>query len=76
MAEKNITPAIFGKSNLLWMAIGAAIIALGMVLMSGGKSNDPNVFNASEVYSTMRITIAPVLIIIGLCVEIFAIFKK
>ena len=44
--------------------------------MSGGKSADPNVFNKDEVYSTTRITIAPILIIAGLLIEIFAIMKK
>ncbi|HMR83425.1 MAG TPA: DUF3098 domain-containing protein, partial [Niabella sp.] len=41
-----------------------------------GRSEDPNVFNASEVYSTTRITVAPILIFIGLAIECFAIFKK
>jgi hypothetical protein len=44
--------------------------------MAGGKSDDPNVFNEKEVYSTTRITIAPILIILGLIVEIFAVFRK
>jgi hypothetical protein len=44
--------------------------------MSGGKSADPKVFNESEVYSTTRITIAPILIIAGLIIEIFAIMKN
>jgi hypothetical protein len=58
------------------MLIGGVIIALGMFLMSGGKSNDPKIFDTKEVYSTTRITIAPILIILGLVIEIFAIFKK
>jgi hypothetical protein len=48
----------------------------GLFLMAGGKSPDPKVFNDNEVYSTTRITIAPILIIAGLIVEIFAIMKK
>jgi hypothetical protein len=44
--------------------------------MAGGKSDDPKVFNADEVYSTTRITIAPILIIAGFIIEIFAIMKK
>jgi len=47
-----------------------------MLLMVGGKSKDPNTFNYDEVYSTLRISVAPVLIIIGLGIEIYAIFKK
>ena len=67
---------LFHKENYLWMLAGIAIIALGMFLMSGGQSNDPNVFDQKEVYSKTRITIAPLLIIIGLGLEVFAIFKK
>jgi len=58
------------------MLIGAALIILGMFLMSGGKSTDPNVFNENEVYSFRRITLAPIVIIAGFIVEIYAIFKK
>jgi hypothetical protein len=68
--------ALFTKDNYLWMAVGAVIIAVGMLVMGGGKSNDPNVFNYKEVYSTTRITVAPVLIVLGLLIEVFAIFKK
>jgi hypothetical protein len=78
MSQKEKTKSLdfFGKSNYTWMLIGAALIALGMFLMSGGKSVDPNVFNASEVYSFRRITLAPIVVIAGFVVEIFAIFKK
>lgn len=76
MSEHNPTPALFHKSNYLLMLIGAIVIALGMFLMAGGRSEDPNVFNPKEVYSTTRITIAPILIFIGLAIECFAIFKK
>lgn len=58
------------------MLIGGAVIALGMFLMSGGKSTDPKVFNTNEVYGTTRITIAPILIVLGLLIEVYAIFKK
>jgi hypothetical protein len=58
------------------MLIGAALILVGMLLMSGGKSADPNVFNVNEVYSFRRITLAPIVIIAGFIVEIYAIFKK
>ena len=58
------------------MVIGAVVIAIGMVVMSGGKSPDPNVFDYKQVYSTTRITIAPILIVIGLVIEVYAIFKK
>ncbi|MGC4101552.1 DUF3098 domain-containing protein [Ferruginibacter sp.] len=67
---------LFTKDNYMWMVIGLVVMALGFLLMSGGKSADPKVFNPDEVYSTRRITIAPILIIGGLLIEIFAIMKK
>ena len=68
--------AFFNKSNYTWMLIGAALILVGMFLMSGGKSADPNVFDVNEVYGFRRITLAPIVIIAGFIVEIYAIFKK
>lgn len=76
MAENKSTPSIFSKDNYIWMAIGAVVITIGMFLMAGGSSSDPNVFNKDEVYSTTRITIAPILILAGLVIEVYAIFKK
>src|SRR3954470_24278599 len=68
--------SIFTKENYRWMLVGIIIIAIGMFLMSGGASDDPNVFNKKEVYSMRRITLAPILILAGLVVEIYAVFKK
>ena len=80
MAEKKSTtpPAtnLFEKQNLKLMLIGVLVIAAGMILMAGGKSNDPAVFNYDEVYSFTRITVAPILIVAGLVIEVYAIFKK
>ncbi len=67
---------LFEKENYMWMGIGAAIIALGMILMAGGKNATPNQFDYSVVYSTMRVTVAPIIILLGLLVEIYAIFKR
>lgn len=67
---------MFGRDNYIWMLIGIVVIAIGMFLMAGGKSPDPAVFNPKEVYSTTRITIAPILILVGLVIEIYAIFKQ
>ena len=67
---------LFGRDNFMWMAIGGVVIIAGILLMSGGKSPDPNVFSDQEVYSTRRITIAPILIIIGFIIEVYAIMKK
>lgn len=72
--KKNAT--IFEKQNYLWMIIGGVLILAGILLMIGGKSSDPKVFNANEVYSFRRITLAPILIVGGLIVEIYAIMKK
>ncbi|MFM7671374.1 MAG: DUF3098 domain-containing protein [Bacteroidota bacterium] len=72
-----MTPKLFSKENYTWMAVGLILIAVGMFLMSGGKSNEnPAVFNKEELYSPIRITVAPILILAGLVVEIFAIFRK
>ena len=77
--QKKVEPAnpvLFGRQNIIWMLIGLAIIALGLLLMIGGKSDDPNTFDPKEVYSTTRITIAPILIILGLGIEVYAIFRN
>jgi hypothetical protein len=71
-----VTSNLFGRENYIWILAGIAIIALGLILMAGGKSSDPNVFDPKEVYSTTRITIAPILILIGLGLGVFAIFRK
>jgi hypothetical protein len=68
--------ALFSKENYIWMLAGLLVLALGFLLMAGGKNTDPNVFNEKEVYSTTRITIAPLLIIAGFIIEIYAIMKK
>ena len=76
VATTNTTSSLFVKQNMWLMLLGVGVIAIGMLLMVGGRSNDPNTFNYDEVYSTLRISVAPVLIIIGLGIEIYAIFKK
>ena len=75
VSTRNYKP-LFGKENYRWMAIGLGVVLLGLLLMIGGKSQDPNVFNTSEVYSFRRITVAPILILAGLALEIVGIFKK
>lgn len=71
--ENNI---LFTRENYKWMIIGLIVMAIGFFLMAGGKSADPNVFNDAEIYSFRRITLAPILIVGGLVIEIFAIIKK
>lgn len=67
---------LFGKENYMWMLGGLVVLAIGFFLMAGGKSADPTKFNDNEIYSTVRITIAPLLIIVGFIIEIVAIMKK
>ncbi len=63
---------VFEKKNYKFMLIGVAFIALGFILMAGGGSDDPNVFNP-EIYSWRRIRLAPALILIGFGFEVYAI---
>ena len=63
------------KSNYLLLAIGFVIIIIGFALMAGGKSEDANVFNP-EVFSFTRITLAPIIVLIGFAFEGYAIMKK
>ena len=74
--ERSGIGSLFEKTNYTWMLIGGGVMILGFLLMAGGRSDDPNVFNASEVYSTRRITIAPIVILAGLVIEIIAIFRQ
>ncbi|NKI31567.1 DUF3098 domain-containing protein [Croceivirga thetidis] len=63
---------IFKRKNYIFLFIGLICIALGFILMSGGASDDPNVFNP-EIYSFRRIRLAPTLVLIGLGIQIYAI---
>ena len=72
MTEKQF---LFGKKNYILMAIGLALIVLGYLLMSGGASDDVNTFNY-EMFSTLRIRIAPMVVIAGFAVEAWAILAR
>ena len=63
----------FGKQNFIIVLIGLALIALGFILMIGGGSTDPDVFN-EKMFDFQRITLAPILVLAGFVVEIVAIF--
>jgi uncharacterized membrane protein len=65
----------FGKENYMLMLLGIAVIVLGFILMAGGGSDDPNIFNP-EIFSTRRLTVAPILIMLGFVIEIAAILRK
>lgn len=66
------TDFIFGKKNYKFMLIGLACIALGFILMSGGGSEDPNVFDDS-IFNWRRIRLAPALVLLGFGIEVYAI---
>lgn len=70
--EEGKSDFIFGKKNYKFMLIGFAFIVLGFILMAGGGSDDPNVFDES-IFSWRRIRLAPTLILIGFGIEVFAI---
>jgi hypothetical protein len=63
------------KENYVLLIIGFAIIMIGFLLMMGGKSDDPNVFNP-EIFNFRRITLAPIVVLFGFVFEIWAIMKK
>ena len=66
----------FGRENYILLLAGLAIIVIGYMLMVGGGSTDPNVFNGEELFSTRRITLSPIVILIGFVVIVVAIMKK
>ncbi len=73
--DKNDEKMPLAMKNYLLLAIGFAIIILGMVLMLGGKSSSPDEFNYA-MFSFRRITLAPILIVVGFAFEIYAILKR
>ena len=65
---------VFEKTNYILMLVGILFVIVGYVLMAGGGSDDPNVFNP-EIFSPRRIVIAPIFILAGLAIEVVAIMK-
>ena len=65
----------FHKENYKYLFLGLLLLALGFILMIGGKSEDPNVFNEA-IFNTQRLTIAPLLLIAGFSIEFWAIMKR
>ncbi|TDO84238.1 DUF3098 family protein [Flavobacterium chryseum] len=66
---------LFDTINYKILLIGIGVIALGFILMSGGGSDNPNVFN-EDVFSFRRIRLAPTTVLIGFGITIYSIFKK
>lgn len=67
---------MFGRMNYILLAIGLITMVIGFALMSGGATSDPNVFPKEEIYSFKRITLAPIVILIGFIINLVAIFYK
>jgi len=67
---------LFGKQNFIWMLAGIGLIALGLLLMSGGKMPSRDVWDENLIYSTTRTLIAPIVILAGLVIQFFAIFRN
>ncbi len=65
----------FSPMNYKIMLAGILVILVGFLLMVGGGSKDPNVFNP-EIFNTQRITVAPIVVLIGFAIEVFAILYK
>ena len=77
MAKKDhFEDMAFTAINYKLMLIGLAIVVVGYVLMSGGGSGDPNVFDESEIFSPRRITVAPIVTLVGYLFIVFAIMKR
>jgi hypothetical protein len=74
--EKTQQEMVFSMQNYYWMLLGIGLIALGMVLMAGGDMPSPDVWDESIIYSWRRTVLAPMAILAGLVVEIYAIFKR
>ena len=73
--EKTQAEFAFGRINYILMLAGLALIFLGYILMSGGGSHDPKVFNPA-IFDTQRLVIAPFVTVLGYVVEVFAIVIK
>lgn len=76
MKNNNQKPEfLFEKNNYLILIIGIAVIVIGFILMSGGGSDDPKVFNEA-VFNFRRIRLAPAIVLVGFGITIYSIFKK
>lgn len=67
---------VFNRKNYILLGAGALLMAIGILLMSGGDMPDPNTWDESIIYSPRRMVLAPIFMIAGLVVEVFAIFKR
>ncbi len=70
------TELIFNRQNYVLLMIGAALLIVGMLLMTGGAQPDPNTWDPDIIYSKRITLLAPMVIITGLIIGIVAIFKR
>lgn len=75
MSTEENNEMVFGKTNYMFLIGGAGTLLIGFILMSGGGSSDPNVFNP-EIFSAQRISVAPIVILVGFAIVMVGIFKK
>ena len=76
LETENKVEFALGKENYMYLVIGFVVIIIGFMLMSGGGSDDPNIFNGDELFSFRRIVLAPIVVLFGFMFEIWAIMKK
>jgi len=72
LQEQKKNEFIFQRKNYVFMIIGLAVIAIGFILMSGGGSDNPEVFNP-DIFSPRRIRLAPAIVVVGFAIEVYAI---
>ena len=74
--EKKEQAFEFGKKNYILLIAGVIVMAIGFIMLSGGGTDDPTQFNPDEIFSTRRITIAPITVLLGLGLVLIGILKK
>ena len=73
---RNSEELIFGKQQYKLMLIGVGLIFIGLACMTGGAMPSPDVWDDNIIYNPRITVVAPILILAGLVVEIYAIFKR
>ncbi len=76
MSESTKSELAFGKENYKLFIAAVVVVTIGYLLMVGGGSDDPTVFNAEELFSPIRITVAPIVVLLGFGLGMYAIMKK
>ena len=76
MSEKPQDELAFGKENYKLLGIAAAVVIVGYLLMVGGGSEDPNQFNYEGLFSPIRITVAPIMVLVGFGLAMYGIVKR